>query len=91
VQSAVSVIASPKTWIESEAVPAPGDRPLAWHAAGGGHADLHPGKGAPIGAVFACAGVVYPYLIGNDIGCGMCLWRTDLPRKRSSSTAGRGA
>jgi release factor H-coupled RctB family protein len=45
-----------------------------------GMPDLHPGKGAPIGAVFACAGWVYPYLIGNDIGCGMSLWATDVQR-----------
>ena len=80
--ASVAVIASPKTWMESDAVQQlrataalPGMRRAV------GLPDLHPGKGAPIGAVFACAGWVYPYLIGNDIGCGMGLWRTDLGRK----------
>src|SRR5205807_216538 len=40
--------------------------------------DLHPGKGAPIGAAFAVEGWVYPTLVGNDIGCGIGLWRTGL-------------
>ena len=31
--------------------------------------------------MFACAGWVYPYLIGNDIGCGMAPYRTDLTHK----------
>jgi release factor H-coupled RctB family protein len=42
-----------------------------------GMPDLHPGKDAPIGAVFA-GDLVYPHLVGNDIGCGMALWQTDL-------------
>jgi release factor H-coupled RctB family protein len=78
----IDVIASPKTWIETDAVQQlrataglPGMRRAV------GMPDLHPGKGAPIGAVFACAGWVYPYLIGSDIGCGMALYRTDLARK----------
>ncbi len=36
-----------------------------------GMPDLHPGKGSPVGASFLARGVVYPHLIGNDIGCGM--------------------
>lgn len=43
-----------------------------------GMPDLHPGKGTPIGAAFATGGVIYPHLIGNDVGCGMGLWRTGL-------------
>jgi release factor H-coupled RctB family protein len=41
---------------------------------------LHPGKGSPVGAVFVTEGVIYPHLIGGDIGCGMALFRTDLVR-----------
>ncbi len=34
--------------------------------------DLHPGKGAPVGAAFLSKNdYIYPYLIGGDIGCGM--------------------
>ena len=43
--------------------------------------DLHPGKGTPIGAAFAVEGWLYPTLVGNDIGCGIGLWRTGLSAK----------
>jgi len=77
-----TVIASPKTWIETDAVQqlrAVAALPGMLRAVG--MPDLHPGQGAPIGAVFACRGWVYPHLIGTDIGCGMALVRTDLPRQ----------
>ncbi|HEY9839767.1 MAG TPA: RNA ligase RtcB family protein [Candidatus Obscuribacterales bacterium] len=74
------VIASQQSWIEGAAVDQlkqtaalPGMRE-AW-----GLPDLHPGKGSPIGAAFLCEGMIYPHLVGNDIGCGMGLWQTDLP------------
>ncbi|MCP4197733.1 MAG: RNA ligase RtcB family protein, partial [Proteobacteria bacterium] len=44
--------------------------------------DLHPGKGSPVGAAFASHKMLYPYLIGNDVGCGMGLWLTNLRRKK---------
>ncbi len=47
-----------------------------------GMPDLHPGKGVPIGAVVATERVLYPHLAGNDIGCGMGLWQTDLPSRK---------
>jgi release factor H-coupled RctB family protein len=40
--------------------------------------DLHMGKGCPIGAAILTQGVVLPYLVGGDIGCGMSLGMTDL-------------
>lgn len=40
--------------------------------------DLHPGKTYPIGAAFISRKWVYPQLVGNDIGCGMGLWETEL-------------
>ncbi len=40
--------------------------------------DLHPGRGYPVGAAFFSTGHFYPALVGNDIGCGMALWQTDL-------------
>lgn len=43
-----------------------------------GMPDLHPGRGYPIGAAFFSAGRFYPALVGNDIGCGMALWQTDI-------------
>jgi release factor H-coupled RctB family protein len=42
---------------------------------------LHPGKGSPVGAAFVTERVIYPHLIGGDIGCGMALFKTDLVRR----------
>jgi len=44
--------------------------------------DLHPGKGVPVGCAVATREVVYPHLIGNDIGCGMAMWKTDVNLRR---------
>jgi len=77
------VIASANSWIEGEAV-----RQLKLTAAlpgmkrAVGMPDLHPGKGTPIGAAFHSEGVIYPHLVGNDIGCGMGLWQTDLSLRK---------
>jgi release factor H-coupled RctB family protein len=75
----VSVIASPKTWIEGGAIQQlqttaklPGMRRVA------GMPDLHPGRGYPVGAAFFSIGCFYPALIGGDIGCGMRFLKTDL-------------
>jgi len=46
-----------------------------------GFPDLHPGKGSPVGAAFVTEDMIYPHLIGGDIGCGMALF------KRTSSGA----
>ena len=77
------VIASDKTWIDSQAVlqleqtlELEGMRYVV------GLPDLHPGKGSPIGASFISEGYLYPHLVGNDIGCGMGLWKTDLKTKK---------
>ena len=40
--------------------------------------DLHPGKGIPIGAAILTRDLIYPHLVGSDIGCGMALWQTDI-------------
>jgi release factor H-coupled RctB family protein len=75
----VRLVASARNWIDGEAV-----RQL--YAAANlegvrlaiGFPDLHPGKGGPVGAAFVSEGVIHPYLIGGDIGCGMALFKTDL-------------
>ncbi len=46
-----------------------------------GFPDLHPGKGTPVGAAFVTGDVIYPHLVGGDIGCGMALFATDLVRR----------
>ncbi|WP_306145946.1 RNA ligase RtcB family protein [Roseibium sp. MMSF_3412] len=43
--------------------------------------DLHPGKYGPVGSAIL-ADRIYPQLIGNDIGCGMCLFALDLPARK---------
>ncbi|MBU8899019.1 RNA ligase RtcB family protein [Corallococcus sp. H22C18031201] len=82
----VRVIASPQSWVEGEAVRQleavarwPGMRQAV------GLPDLHPGKGAPVGAAFVSEGCIYPYLVGGDIGCGMGLWDTDLPVRKAKA------
>ncbi len=47
-----------------------------------GMPDLHPGKGCPVGAAFLSKGYFYPYLIGNDMGCGMGLWKTTIKKQK---------
>ncbi len=79
----VRLIASPSSWIEGEAV-----RQLEKTAAlpgmrlAVGLPDIHPGKGHPVGAAFVSQGVLYPHLVGNDVGCGIGLWQSDLKRKK---------
>ncbi len=78
----VRLFASAQSWIEGEAV-----RQLYATAKldgvqlAVGFPDLHPGKGTPVGAAFVTEGVIYPHLIGGDIGCGMALFKTDLVRR----------
>ncbi len=79
----VHIIASSENWIDGEAV-AQLERAAAFPGMirAVGMPDLHPGKGYPIGAVFESQGIFYPHLAGNDVGCGMSLWTTDLPSGR---------
>ena len=78
----VRLFASTKSWIEGEAL-----RQLYAAAKldgmrlAAGFPDLHPGKGGPVGAAFVTEGIIYPYLIGGDIGCGMALFKTDLVQR----------
>lgn len=44
--------------------------------------DLHPGRGVPVGSVFMTTSIIYPSLIGNDIGCGIGLWQMNLPVRK---------
>jgi release factor H-coupled RctB family protein len=81
--SEVRLLASPNTWIEGTAVEQlkkTGELPGMKLAVG--LPDLHPGKGSPIGAAFVAEDWIYPTLVGNDIGCGIGLWRTGLSAKK---------
>jgi len=81
-ETQVRLFASAQSWIEGEAV-----RQLYATAKldgvryAVGFPDLHPGKGSPVGTAFVTEGVIYPHLIGGDIGCGMALFKTDLVRR----------
>jgi release factor H-coupled RctB family protein len=81
-ETQVRLFASAQSWIEGEAV-----RQLyATSKLGGvqlavGFPDLHPGKGTPVGAAFVTEDLIYPHLIGGDIGCGMTLFKTNLLRR----------
>jgi len=82
--SIVRVIASPQSWVEGEALrQLEAAARLPGMRAAVGLPDLHPGKGAPVGAAFTSRGVFYPFLVGNDIGCGMGLWRLELPTRKA--------
>ena len=82
----VRVFANSQTWLEGTALQQlqhtaqlPGMVRVA------GMPDLHPGRGYPVGAAFFSVGRIYPALVGNDIGCGMALWQTDLPLAKHSA------
>lgn len=79
----VQLFTSDKSWIEGAALEqlnTTARLPGMVHAAG--FPDLHPGKGIAVGATFVSRGRFYPTLAGNDIGCGMSFWATDLDARK---------
>lgn len=85
----VAVFASPTSWIESDAIEqchqvATLDGMI--HIAA--MPDLHPGKGAPIGAAMAST-VLYPFLVGSDIGCGIAVFPIKLKHAVPAKLAAR--
>ncbi len=81
----VSLIAEQNTWIEGAAIEQltnTAQLPNMMQVVG--MPDLHPGRGYPVGAAFFSQQRFYPALIGNDIGCGMSLWQTDLAVMKQS-------
>src|ERR1041384_8316609 len=80
----VRLISSAKSWIEGEAI----RQLFACAKLDGmtmaiGYPDLHPGKGLPVVAAFVSDGMIHPFLIGGDIGCGMGFWKTDLLTRKA--------
>jgi release factor H-coupled RctB family protein len=79
----IKLLASDHSWIEGEAI-----RQLQQTAqlegmfAAVGLPDLHPGKGGPVGGAFLSRKVIYPYVVGSDVGCGMGLWQTSLKTRK---------
>lgn len=49
-----------------------------------GMPDLHVGGGVPIGSVTITDGIIHPALIGDDIGCGMSLFKVDIKSNMST-------
>lgn len=79
----VKIFASSKNWIEGEAVrQLEKTAELHGMVSAIGMPDIHPGRGNPVGAVFLSDGVIYPYLVGNDVGCGVGLFKTGLKRNK---------
>lgn len=75
----ITLIQNSNTWIEGNAIQQlehTAQLPHMHRVVG--MPDLHAGRGYPIGASFFSIGHFYPALIGNDIGCGMALWQTQL-------------
>lgn len=84
----IKIIAGPKSWIEGDAIQQlekTAQRPGMLR--GIGMPDLHPGKSCPVGAVFVTEDIIYPDLIGGDVGCGMALWRTTIRQRQPERLA----
>lgn len=78
----ITIISSDKNWMEQAAI----DQLKKAALLPGmirtvGLPDLHPGK-TPVGAVFITEEILYPHLIGNDIGCGMSLFMTNSEKRK---------
>lgn len=78
----VTIITSEKCWMEQTAINQlnhVAELPGVTRAVG--LPDLHAGK-SPIGIAVETRGVLYPHLVGNDIGCGMGLFDTGIPQRK---------
>lgn len=79
----VRLFTTDNSWIEGDALAQlQATARLPGMVMAAGFPDLHPGKGIAVGAAFVSDGRFYPALAGNDIGCGMSFWATDLARKK---------
>ena len=76
------LITSGKNWIEHTAITQfHAVSELAGVVKAVGLPDLHAGK-SPIGVAIVTEGIIYPHIIGNDIGCGMGLFKTGIDIKK---------
>lgn len=78
----IKIVKSEKSWIESNAV----EQLIKASELKGiikavGLPDLHPAK-TPVGASFITKDIIYPHLIGNDIGCGMAFFTTGIKKNK---------
>lgn len=78
----ITIIKNDHCWMEQTAVTQLqnlGNLPGVLRAVG--LPDLHAGK-SPIGIAVETEGILYPHLIGNDIGCGMGLFAPGIPLRK---------
>ncbi len=76
------IIKTNKSWIESEAE----EQIIRFSNLKGmerviAYPDLHPGK-TPVGVAYISKDIIYPYLVGNDIGCSISLYGTSCSKKK---------
>lgn len=80
--SKITIIASNKCWIEDIAKKQLEDiSNLDGILRVVGLPDLHAGK-IPVGLAVETRNIIYPHIIGNDIGCGMTLFKTGISKKK---------
>ncbi|MBB6217374.1 release factor H-coupled RctB family protein [Anaerosolibacter carboniphilus] len=78
----IQIIKTEKSWIESNAIEQLHQiAQLKGIIKAIGLPDLHVGK-TPVGASYITKDVVYPHIVGNDIGCGMAFFATGLKRNK---------
>lgn len=76
----VKIIKSEKSWVESNAIEQLEKvSELKGVVKAVGLPDLHFGK-TPVGASLVTRDIIYPHLVGNDIGCGMALFSTGISK-----------
>ena len=78
----IKIITTEKNWMEHTAVTQLqnlANLPGVTRAVG--LPDLHAGK-SPVGIAIETEGIIYPHIIGNDIGCGMGLFSTNIPLQK---------
>lgn len=78
----IKIIKNQKIWMEEEAIKQIEKfSKFEGVVNAAGLPDLHSGI-VPIGSVFQTKDIIYPFFIGNDIGCGMSLFQTNLKVKK---------
>jgi len=78
----IKIISSPNNWIEENSVIQLKQISTLPGVIGAvGLPDLHPGK-TPVGCAIITQKIIYPHLVGNDIGCGMSMFMTDLDQQK---------
>ncbi|NVJ58812.1 MAG: RNA ligase RtcB family protein [Gammaproteobacteria bacterium] len=79
----IHIVSNSDTWIEGKAIQQlEKTAELEGIVKAAGMPDLHPGRGYPIGAAFLSKNIIYPALVGNDIGCGMSLWNSNIKTRK---------